>query len=373
MYTEHITVITRKDIELSPRKINDEEAAPNDETPNDEPAQNDESTPNNQPIPCLKEEHIENLTDLLDVQLDGVSMADDERIYVVLHGVCDHIDDIKAVRDHGFEIRAILHILGDDTERSPLTECSTFDAVECLEDVVIEEISVHKTVSNRKGIESVVPKEPADISRDLRAFIVDIGGEWSQFDAKWRRVPIIEIPEVALKDMSQHTAYRQRMDSTKTPDVGSVIKAMIDQIAVDSESVEQKESESEHIKLPSEWLRPCVSAESAVFLSPKTGFRKWLDFPPSIKGAEPGAFYGGKGAEEMPLFLRRRCIALCPSSESTKWTMGLTAFVGPSAENRFLWLRSPSNDAVLSVVRIPSVFVNTFKCVPCSKYLQLSV
>lgn len=391
VYTKNVTVITRKSIDLPPREKSVDSEPQNETEKANETEESNELNDQNEAIPTapvLKEEHIENIKDLLEVQLDGNQEVGDhndsvhEPIYVVLHGLCDHIDDIKMIQNNGLQIRSIFHILNLDKTRNPncvqLTDSTKYDEIECLNDMLIEEVSVHKVVSNRKGIESVVPKEVGDIALDLRASILRMENEWKQFDAKWRQIKVLQIPEIEIQEITQFSKYNETINgmesvkSNKMSDIELVMNAMIEQIASDfdknEENEKNKENKAEQKPIENGQFQgiqfmDCIQRESAVFLASKCGFRKWMDLPVDIKEAEPNAFYGGTSKTEYPLFLRRRCTPIVVSEESkesedaenaTKWIMGLTEIGDSSNENRFLWLRpSPfqSNNGMLSVVR----------------------
>jgi len=342
-------VITRSAIELPLREQQKKE-----NTENELSKEEDVETV---PVPILKEEHIENIKDLLEVELDGVTATENDPIYVIFHGLCDHIDDLQMIENNGFEIRALFVFLdfeSDSNSMPSITDSTAYDDIECLQNVVIQQLSVHKVVSNRKGIESVVPKDAADIALEVRSLVDKLENEWNRFDAKWRKVPLLEIPEIALRDIMEYDAYKIKMDSLQTPDVDAVIDAMIDQIASDLKS-ENEVIQSTDYKVPAKGskyrgMTLCVDTESAVFLSMKCGFRKWMKFPEEIKDSEPNAFYGAT-TKERSLFLRRKCTAI----KAKEWIMGLTQFMTPSEvtpnQNRFLWLSNPSNDGVLSLLR----------------------
>eukprot|EP01083_Nonionella_stella_P083519 231002_1 len=260
LYTDNMIVITRKDIELNARADDFEVKA------------------------CLEDYHIDSLNDYIQDQLDddGIHKEEAEPVYVLLHQMCDHVEDIKKLRQKSFEIRSFIYITNNEDDQTPQTKTknetdqeqtieneepkedekeveeakkisisekisnhlmneTNYDADACLDHVLLYKLDAWKMVTKKNGTHEIRYKCVQDIDHELRTYIHQMDKEWAVYDTNWRKEgnatkeQVMEIPQNAVKDMNEYTIYNQHMNDIQSPGVSSVVQAMIQQIAQDDQ------------------------------------------------------------------------------------------------------------------------------------------
>merc|ERR1712129_294514 len=99
VYSKNMIVVTRNDIELKERDDTFETK------------------------PCLEDYHIDSLNDFIENKMDDDTIGqDDKPIYILLHEMCDHVDDIKKLADKKFDIRSFIHISAKEKEEEDEAE-----------------------------------------------------------------------------------------------------------------------------------------------------------------------------------------------------------------------------------------------------------
>jgi len=229
LYTGDIIVITRSDIELKAREEENAEIKPNLET-----------------------YHVNNLSDFIENKLDDLqhqNKAANDTVYVVLHELCDHLEDIKKLHGNNMEIRSIIHLRDAQHEQhdnaviAQLTNQAIYDSHgDALRNITVHELALNVEKANK-------PQDVTEACQEIRKCIHQIQAEWTVYDANWQKneCATLDIPKVAAQDMDvkQYDVYNQCMDSLQSPDVCSVLHAMIQQLSANDDANDDEQNANE--------------------------------------------------------------------------------------------------------------------------------